>query len=92
MQWRVPSRPGLRPVHAELMSGSTDPRFRTYAYLITYVLGDKVPPLVTQKERATMAKRHSIPRHQAQRQFTRTAQKVHPKNTPRLPMRGGIRL
>lgn len=39
-----------------------------------------------------MAKRHSIPNKQSKRSFTHHAQKVHPKNVPRLPMRGGIRL
>jgi len=37
-------------------------------------------------------KRHSIPAKQSRKTFGRTAQKVHPKNTPALPMRGGIRL
>lgn len=39
-----------------------------------------------------MAKRHKIPARASQKSFTRHAMKVHPKNVPRLPMRGGIRL
>lgn len=37
-------------------------------------------------------KRHRIPQRKSERMFTRTAQKVHPKNTVIGPMRGGIRL
>lgn len=37
-----------------------------------------------------MAKRHKMPARQAERLFTRTAQRVHPKNML-MPMRGGIR-
>lgn len=39
-----------------------------------------------------MHKRHKIPQKASQRHFTKHAQRVHPKNVPRLPMRGGIRL
>lgn len=39
-----------------------------------------------------MSKRHKMGNAQSQRHFTRHAQRVHPKNVPRLPMRGGIRL
>lgn len=39
-----------------------------------------------------MKHRKHIPAKAAQRSFTRTASKVHPKNNPRMPMRGGIRL
>jgi hypothetical protein len=35
-------------------------------------------------------KRHKLPQKTSQKLFTRTAQKVHPKNTM-MPMRGGIR-
>lgn len=36
-------------------------------------------------------KRSKIPQKSSQRLFTKTAQKVHPKNMT-MPMRGGIRL
>lgn len=38
-----------------------------------------------------MAKRHKMPARSSQKLFSRTAQKVHPKNVT-MPMRGGIRL
>lgn len=37
-------------------------------------------------------KRSKIPYKASQRSFTRTAKRVHPKNTIGNPMRGGIRL
>lgn len=39
-----------------------------------------------------MAKRHKIPNRASQKHFTKHAQRVHRKNVPHLPMRGGIRL
>lgn len=39
-----------------------------------------------------MAKRRSMSHSQSSRMFTRTAKRVHPKNTSPNPMRGGIRL
>lgn len=41
-----------------------------------------------------MKKRHKIPSKPAQKLFTRTAQREHPKNSlnTSVPMRGGIRL
>ena len=39
-----------------------------------------------------MAKRHKMGNAHSQKLFTRTARKVHPKNAPANPMRGGIRL
>ena len=37
-------------------------------------------------------KRHKMANKASKRHFTHHAMKVHPKNAPRLPMRGGIRL
>ncbi|QXP07882.1 MAG: hypothetical protein [Arizlama microvirus] len=39
-----------------------------------------------------MKKRSKMPRKQSRKLFTKTAKKVHPKNMPARPMRGGIRL
>lgn len=36
-------------------------------------------------------KRHKIPDKKSKKTFTRTAQKVHPKNLAPRPMRGSIR-
>lgn len=36
-------------------------------------------------------KRSKMSNKSSQKLFTRTAQRVHPKNTPMGPMRGGIR-
>jgi len=38
------------------------------------------------------AKRKPMPKAKAEREFTQTAQKRHPKNAQGSPMRGGIRL
>ncbi|WNK12830.1 MAG: hypothetical protein [Microvirus sp.] len=37
-------------------------------------------------------KRSKMGNKQSKSHFTRNAVRVHPKNTPALPMRGGIRL
>lgn len=37
-------------------------------------------------------RRHKMSNHKSRKVFTRTARSVHPKNTPAMPMRGGIRL
>ena len=37
-------------------------------------------------------KRHKMSGRSSKRLFTKTAQRVHPKNAPAMPMRGGIRL
>lgn len=37
-------------------------------------------------------KRRKMGNAQSKKHFTRNALHVHPKNAPRLPMRGGIRL
>ena len=40
-----------------------------------------------------MAKRNPVPKNKSKKLFTKTAQRVHPKNRYGLaPMRGGIRL
>lgn len=39
-----------------------------------------------------MAKRKKIPMKKSKKLFNRTAKKVHKRNTPAMPMRGGIRL
>lgn len=47
---------------------------------------------MVKKRRVLEMKRHRIPRQKSERQFTRGAQRVHPKNMNTNPMRGGIRL
>lgn len=37
-------------------------------------------------------RRRKMGNAQSQKMFTRTAKRVHPKNTTAAPMRGGIRL
>lgn len=37
-------------------------------------------------------KRQRMSKKSSRRSFSKTAKKVHPKNMPRLQMRGGIRL
>lgn len=37
-------------------------------------------------------KRHKMSHKHSSKLFTRTAKRVHPKNAPAMPMRGGIRL
>lgn len=39
-----------------------------------------------------MAKRHKMPSKQSKRLFSKTAQRVNPRNMLGSPMRGGIRL
>lgn len=39
-----------------------------------------------------MAKRFKLPGGKSRSMFTRNARRVHPRNAPRLVMRGGIRL
>lgn len=39
-----------------------------------------------------MAKRSRMSRAQSKRDFSRKADRVHPRNAPQDPMRGGIRL
>lgn len=37
-------------------------------------------------------KRHKLSRDYSRKLFTRTAQRVHPRNGQGMPLRGGIRL
>jgi len=39
-----------------------------------------------------MRKRSKMPKKQSRKVFSKTAKRVHPKNVPARPMRGGIRL
>lgn len=60
-------------------------------HLISYGPSDSLEGLVTNKG-AQPVRRHKMGNAQSKKHFTRNAMRVHPKNAPRLPMRGGIRL